>query len=274
MTLRRGTARITRSLELPYVEHGDGDGVPVVCLHAYVDSWRSFGAMLPHLPASLRAIAPTQRGHGDAGKPASGYAVDDFAGDLAAFLDVIGVERAVLVASSSAGFTVERFAELHPERVLGLVFLGAPWSLREVPAVRRFLAEVSELTDPVAEEYVRSFVSATAGEAVPADLVEEQVRESLKVPAHVWTETLEGLVEASPPRPGIITAPALSVWGDQDEFVSREDQERLCDALSGSRLRVYEGVGHVVHWEQPERVAADISDFVATLEPYLRTMLR
>jgi len=222
--------------------------------------------MLPHLPASLRAVAPTQRGHGDSGKPASGYAVDDFAGDLAAFLDVVGIERAVLVASSSAVFTVERFAELDPERVLGLVFLGVPWSLREVPAVRRFLAEVSELTDPVGEEYVRSFVSGTAGKAVPADFIEDQVRESLKVPAHVWRETLEELVEASPPRPGVITAPALIVWGDQDEFVSREDQERLRDAVPGSRLLVYEGVGHIVQWEQPERVAADTAAFVATLE--------
>ena len=265
MTLRRGTARLSSSLELRYVEHGDGDGTPVVCLHAYVDSWRSFGAMLPHLPASLRAVAPTQRGHGDSGKPASGYAVDDFSGDLAAFLDVAGIERAVLVASSSAVFTVVRFAELGPERVLGLVLLGAPWSLREVPAVRRFLVEVSELTDPVGEEYVRSFVSATAGEAVPTEFVEEQVRESLKVPARVWRETLEGLVEAPPPRPGLITAPALVVWGDQDEFVSREDQERLCDALPGSRLLVYEGAGHLVQWEQPERVAADTAGFVATL---------
>lgn len=267
MTLRHGTARLSRSLELPYVEHGDREGTPVVCLHAYVDSWRSFGAVLPHLPASLRAIAPTQRGHGDAGKPASGYAVDDFAGDLAAFLDVVAIERAVLVASSSAVFTVGRFAELHPERVRGLVLLGVPWSLREVPAVRRFLSEVSELTDPVDEEYVRSFVSGTAGEAVPADFVEQQVRESLEVPARAWRETLEGLVEATPPRPDAITAPALLVWGDQDQFVSREDQERLRAALPGSRLLVYEGVGHLVQWQQPERVAADIAAFVETLDP-------
>ena len=267
MTLRRATARLSRSLELPYVEHGDSEGIPVVCVHAYVDSWRSFEAVLPHLPTSLRAVAPTQRGHGDAGKPASGYAVADFAGDLAAFLDAVEIERAVLVASSSAVFTVERFAELDPERVLGLVLLGVPWSLREMPAARRFLAEVSELTDPVSEEYVQSFVSGTAGEAVPADFVEEQVHESLKVPAHVWRETLEGLVEAPPPRAGVITAPTLIVWGDQDAFVSREDQERLRDALPGSRLLVYEGVGHLVQWEQPERVAADIAAFVATLEP-------
>lgn len=267
MTLRSDIVRLDGSLELPYVEQGDRHGIPVVFLHAYADSWRSFEGVLRCLPVSIRAVAPTQRGHGDAVKPAGGYTVEDFAGDLAAFLDAVGIERAVLVASSSAVFTVERFAELDPARVLGLVFLGVPWSLRGMPAVRRFLAEVSELTDPVGEEFVRSFVSSTAGEAVPADFVEEQVRESLKVPAHVWRETLEGLVEASPPRAGAITTPALIVWGDQDQFVSRDDQGRLRDALPGSRLLVYEGVGHLVQWEQPERVAADTAVFVATLEP-------
>jgi pimeloyl-ACP methyl ester carboxylesterase len=266
VTLRAGKARLSSSLELPYVEQGDRDGIPVVFLHAFVDSWRSFAAVLPCLPRSIRAVAPTQRGHGDADKPASGYAVEGFAADLAVFLDVVGLERAALVASSSAAFTAVRFAEHNPERVFGLVLLGAPWSLREVPAMRRFLVEVSELTDPVDEEYVRSFVSGTAGERVPRGFLEEQVRESVKVPAHVWRATLEGLAEAPPPRRDVVTARALIVWGDEDVFVSREDQERLCDAIPGSRLLVYEGVGHLVQWEQPARVAADIAAFVETLE--------
>jgi len=48
--------------------------------------------------------------------------------------------------------------------------------------------------------------------------------------------------------------------------VSRRDQDRLVSAVPGSRLVVYEGAGHVVHWEQPERVAADIAAFVARLD--------
>jgi pimeloyl-ACP methyl ester carboxylesterase len=48
------------------------------------------------------------------------------------------------------------------------------------------------------------------------------------------------------------------VWGDRDEFLPRSDQEALATAIAGSRLVTYEGTGHAVHWEQPERVAADI----------------
>ena len=93
-----------------------------------------------------------------------------------------------------------------------------------------------------------------------------RVGESLKVPAHVWKATLEGLLEAVPAAAtGTIVAPTLIVWGDRDVFVPREDQQRLTAAIRNSRLVIHEGVGHVVHWEQPERVAADIEAFLDLL---------
>ena len=66
-------------VKLPYVEQGDSSGVPVLLLHGVTDSWRSFERVLPHLPASIRAFALTQRGHGDADRPAAGYGPHDFA---------------------------------------------------------------------------------------------------------------------------------------------------------------------------------------------------
>jgi len=47
--------------------------------------------------------------------------------------------------------------------------------------------------------------------------------------------------------------------------LSRSDQERLAASIPRSRFVVYEGVGHIVHWEQPERVAADLAAFVENL---------
>ena len=66
-------AELRGGLRIPYVEHGDRTGTPVLMLHGYTDSWRSFEPLLRHLPPGLRAIAPSQRGHGDAGRPAVGY---------------------------------------------------------------------------------------------------------------------------------------------------------------------------------------------------------
>src|SRR3954453_19420692 len=69
-------------------------------------------------------------------------------------------EAAVLVASSSAGLTVQRFAVDHPERTLGLVFIGAPRSLRDKP-VTEFVTSVSELSDPVDRSFVSELLDAT-----------------------------------------------------------------------------------------------------------------
>src|SRR5262245_45048593 len=67
------SVKLPSGIKLQYVEQGNGDGVPLVFLHGYTDSWRSFERVLPHLPESIRAFALTQRGHGDADRPAAGY---------------------------------------------------------------------------------------------------------------------------------------------------------------------------------------------------------
>jgi non-heme chloroperoxidase len=58
-------------LRILYVEHGNPSCVPVVFLHGYSDSWRSWELLLPKLPASVHEFALTQRGHGDADRPAA-----------------------------------------------------------------------------------------------------------------------------------------------------------------------------------------------------------
>jgi non-heme chloroperoxidase len=244
---------------MPYVEQGDPSGTPALLVHAYVDSWRSFETLLGHLPESIRALAPTLRGHGDADKPASGYGLDELTTDLVAFMDDAGVEAAVVVGSSSGGYLAQRLALDVPERVL----IGVPRSLREPPAV---LEEIETLEDPVDAEFVREFVTATASGAVRPDFLQAMIGESVKVPAHVWKAALHGLVDAVPPtETGTIVAPTLIVWGDQDPFLSRADQERLAAAIPGAELAVYEGTGHLVHWEEPERVASEVADFVRRL---------
>lgn len=259
-------ASLPSSLELPYAEQGHEAGAPVVLLHGYADSWRSFEPLLSHLPRSIHAYALTQRGHGDAGKPLSGYRVEDFASDLAAFMDTLGLERAVLVASSSASFAVQRFAIDSPLRVLGLVVIGVPWSLRDKAVGSELSQVVFALNDPVDPAFVRDFVESTVFAPMPPAFLETLISESLMTPARVWKATLQGLLEAVPgAMTGRIGAPTLIVWGDRDAFVSLEDQERLAASIPNSRLVVYEGVGHAVHWEQPERVATDLATFVADL---------
>jgi pimeloyl-ACP methyl ester carboxylesterase len=123
--------RFVRTVELPgrvslcYVERGDPSGVPVVLLHGFLDSWRSFEPVLSCLPESIHAIALTQRGHGDADRPTAGYGVWDFSGDLLAFMEVLRLGPAVIVGHSMGSAVALRFALDHPNRVCGLVLVGA-----------------------------------------------------------------------------------------------------------------------------------------------------
>lgn len=258
------SAELDSGVILPYVEQGEPAGVPLLLLHGFAGSWRSFELVLRHLPDSMQAFAVTQRGHGDATKPAEGYAVRDFAADVEAFMDALSIDAAVLSGASSGGIVARRFAIDHPDRTRGLVLLGTPATLRGNPLVEAMWeSTISKLTDPVDPAFVREFGEATVAPSVPEDVVEKIVAQVIKLPARAWRETNRGLLEDdSFSELGKISAPTLIIWGDQDDISSRADQEALAAAIPDSHLVVYPGAGHTFIFEEPERVALDLVAFV------------
>jgi pimeloyl-ACP methyl ester carboxylesterase len=261
------SVELPNGIRLPYAERGDPAGMPVLLLHGYTDSWRSFEPVLPYLPGSLRAIALSQRGHGDADRPAAGYRAADLAADLAAFADALALGPAVVVGNSMGAQVAQRFAIDQPERTLGLMLIGAFTTLRGNPAVRGLWdGVVSALMDPVDPSFVRAFQESMLARPVPAAFLDVFVSESLKVPARVWRAALEGQMEDdATPELGRVAAPTLILWGDKDAIAPREDQEALVAAIPDARLEVYAGAGHAPHWEEPVRVAADLASFAAGL---------
>jgi non-heme chloroperoxidase len=254
---------------LPYTEQGDPSGVPMVFLHGFADSWRSFELVLTHLPESIHAFALTQRGHGDASRPDTGYSVSEFAADLAAFLDAVRLARAVIVGHSMGSAVAQRFAIDHPQRTAGLVLVSASSTLGGTTEAKAFWdSTISKLTDPVDPALVRATTEAMLVQPVPEAFLAEAVEEGLKVPAFVWKAAFEsrwhGEGDVSGEL-GSITAPTLIVWGDQDARYARSDQDALTSAIRGARLVVYAGSGHLPHWEQPVRFAADLAAFVEEL---------
>ncbi|MFJ1606018.1 alpha/beta fold hydrolase [Streptomyces sp. NPDC088253] len=261
------SAQVREGLTLPYAEAGYPGGTPVVFVHGLGDSWWAFEPLLRRLPAALRGYAPTQRGHGDADRPPEGYTPEDYAADLVAFLDAVDIDRAVLVASSSGGVAARMVAGSHPDRISGLVLIGVPGTLEDKPAVTGMREAVEGLSDPVPREFAEEFGSGAVDRPVARGLVETMIDENLKVPAYVWQETLRGLLDTDlrATLAGILV-PTLVIWGDQDDLLPRGDQQTILDAIHGSRLIAYEGAGHDVHWEQPDRVVADLAAFAAHLE--------
>ena len=261
------TVNLSGGLQLPYVETGNPGGPTVVLLHGYTDSLRSFDLLLPHLPASHRVIALSQRGHGDASRPPLGYRPRDLAADLAGAMDALAIDSAVIVGHSMGSQVALRFAIEYPDRVAGLVLIGAFASLGRNPPIREFYnAGVALLADPIAPEFAREFQESTLANPVPPVFLETVVAESLKVPARVWRGALAGQMDEDVTSElGAVRAPALLLWGDRDAIVGRADQDGLVAAMGNAVLVTYTGIGHAVHWEAPGRVGADLTAFVDTV---------
>ena len=250
-------------IKLPYVEQGDATGVPVVMLHGGTDSWRSFEPVLPHLPDDIRAIAVTQRGHGDAPKPESGYLIEDFAEDVAGLMTELDLGPAIVVGHSMGTMVAQRIAIDHPERVLGLVLAGDfGQPQRNSPGLLEVRAEFANIQDPIAREVAHEFQASTTATPLDPEQLAVFVDESLKVPARVWREAFTGFPEVDySAELRSLGTPTLIVYGDQDALIPRNEQDVLMKTLPDARLEVYEGVGHALHWEQPERFAADVVAF-------------
>jgi hypothetical protein len=124
------------------------------------------------------------------------------------------------------------------------------------------------LTDPVDPEWVRqSFTWFPRLHQVPDWYIEARVADGCRLPARVWRDALSGLTRPRrPTETGSLAAPTLILWGDRDELLPRADQDRLATVIPSSRLVIYENTGHLVLWEQPDRVAADLADFAMNLE--------
>jgi non-heme chloroperoxidase len=261
------TVELPNQVKLPYVEHGNSSGIPLILLHGYADSWRSFEPVLPHLPNSIHTFALTQRGHGDASRPIEGYQTNDFASDLLLFMDVLHIDDAVIAGGSSGGFVARRFAIDNPQRTLGLVLIGSPLRMRDKPAVLEMRdSTISKLTDPIDPGFVHEFVDSTFSKPVPESLLQTLVQESLKVPARVWKATLEGLLEDdSSEELAKIEATTIIVWGDQDTVVPRSDQEVFLARIAQSRLVIYPGAGHALYCEEPALFASDLVAFIEDL---------
>jgi non-heme chloroperoxidase len=260
------TAQLSTGVTVPYVEQGDPDGVPVLLLHGYSDSARSFELLLEELPGSIHAYAYTQRGHAGATKPATGYGLGDYAADAAAFLDAIGLEAAVIVGHSGGSYQAQRFALDHPDRTLGLVLIGSFRAFHDNPGVLEAREAVAHLADPVDPEFVRDFQESCVAQAVPSEFMDAVVAGSLELPARVWRDYLDGALAARvPTESGTIDAQTLILWGDQDIFCPRSDQDALLAAIPDARLEIYPGTGHCPHWEQPERAAAEIVAFATAV---------
>ena len=176
---------------------------------------------------------------------------------------ISGVKRAVIVGHSMGSYVAQKFAQDHPERTMGLVLIGSFTTVQRNAQVKELWDSVtSKLNDPIDPNFVRDFQRSTLNRPVPQEFLDAVVAESLKAPARVWQGALKGLMETDISDDlDKIKAPTLIIWGDKDSFFPRNEQDALAKGISGSQLLVYPGIGHSPNWEDPKRVAGDLTTF-------------
>ena len=262
-TARRSTVQLENGPRLAYVEYGDPAGDAMVLLHGITDSSFSFSRLLPLLDQDrVHAFAIDQRGHGDSERPSDDYRVDTMARDVGRFLDAVDIEHATVVGHSMGSLIARRFAELFPERVERLVLIGSSYTFA-TDAAEEFRAAVETLEDPVPEEFAREFQASTGHVPLPDEFFERVVADSLKVPARVWRDALDGVLDFDDGADlGSIAAPTLILSGRLDAYFGPDQQQRLAAAIPHSRLLEYPDTAHNPHWERPESVAYDLAAFL------------
>jgi non-heme chloroperoxidase len=254
---------LSTGIEMAFVEQGSRRGIPVVLVHGYTDSHHSFDRNLPLLPRRFHVFAIDQRGHGDSSKPACCYTQADFASDIPAFLDAVGLRSATLVGHSMGSFIAQKVALDFPERVDRLVLIGTAPTIAGNPVALGLEGAVDALTDPVDPVFVRDFQASTFFRPIPPSFLDTAVAESLKVPASVWQQALDGLLaEDHSGSLAQIAAPTLILFGDQDIFVTAAEQAVLDAEIPDSTLITYADTGHGTHVELPRRVTRDVRRFL------------
>lgn len=262
--VRFGEVELRTGVRIHYAEQGDSAGPVLILLHGYGDSWFSFSRILPLLAPKFHVYALDQRGHGRSGAPESGYAPDDLAADVVAFMDARNIPRATLVGHSMGSLVAQQVAAAAPGRVTRMVLVGSAVTLARMLGREELESAVQGLEDPVPEQFIRDFQMSTLHREVPAEFLQRVIEESALVTAARWKALLEGML-ASGPAAGLGRAeiPTLLVWGERDAIFARAHQDELVALANVERLLVYEGTGHAVHWEEPERFTRDLVRFVS-----------
>ena len=263
-----------------------GEGPVVLLIHGMAGSSMTWHHILPALAQRFTIVAPDLLGHGESGKPRRGeYSLGAHANVLRDLLHVLGHEHATLVGQSLGGGVAMQLAYQYPERCERLVLVGSGGLGREVNVILR------ALTLPGAD-YILPLICTpavcTAGNLVASALFRIGVRAAPAL-EEVWRSftsladadcrkaffrTLRAVVDMGGQA---VTAtdrlyltsqvPTLLVWGAQDPFIPVSHAVAAHEAMPGSRLEVFDAVGHYPHCEAPERFVEVLVDFIATTEP-------
>jgi esterase len=258
-------------LRIHYLDWGPTSAAPIVCVHGYTSSAQAFNAPARHFQDRFRLLVPDVRGHGESAWSATGaYQYADQVGDLAAFVDALGLGQFTLIGTSMGGIIAMAYAGEHADRLRGLVVndIGPDaetGSQRITETVGSRPEEFATLDEAMA--YRRSVSPITAGrsEDDQRELALGVLRQ--RADGHwIWKMDpayIRQRVQHGPPRrPTLwpvlqrLPCPTLVIWGTDSDVLSEAQALRMVETLPKGQLVSVPGVGHAPTLMEPAALTA------------------
>lgn len=274
---------------------GPEDGEPIIFLHGFPESHRTWRHQIRHFSDRYRCIAPDQRGYCGSSKPegVERYRIDKLVGDVFALADALGIDRFTLVAHDWGGAAGWAAALTDQRRVKRLIIANAPHPYTYQRAI------YEDMDQRAASQYVTAFrgdgferyVAEKGWDAYYKDNFEDHVDAAKMgegeraIYLRNWQQpgaftamlnwyraspiTVPGMDE-NPPRPAFLdrpfpklTMPVLVIWAMDDKALRPSLLEGLNELIDDYTLMPIPGCGHFVTWEAPEAVIEAMEDWLA-----------
>ncbi|MEQ1863465.1 MAG: alpha/beta hydrolase [Micropepsaceae bacterium] len=258
-----------------YRDQGQRNGPALVLLHGSNASLHTWEPWVAQIGDQFRMISLDLPSHGLTGAvPGDDYSQEGMAKFVDEFTSALGVERFALAGNSMGGGVSARFALMHPERLTHLILVdaaGMPTKTPRDPGLGFRLARMPVL------QYAMLYVT-------PRNLFEDGLKtaiadDTLVTPAMVdrywelnrragtraatlkrFQTPFDNFIEQNASK---IATPTLMLWGDVDTLTPRDMGEAYNAAIKGSKLIVYNNVGHVPMEEAPEQSARAVREFLS-----------
>jgi len=246
----------------------DGKGDAIILIHGFPLTREIWDAQAAQLAQNKLVIRPDLRGMGASSVPDGPYLMETLAGDIAAVLDAMGIERAAIVGHSLGGYVAMAFCRMYTERVtqLALVCSRLAADTEQTAQMREDLADRAERegrVDAIADAYVPRLFAPSTLEKRPQ--IVERVREmACSLNPRGAAAMLRGMAQrvGSYDIAEELGMPVFIVAGDADQVVPRAEAEQMRGAFPRAVLKVVQDSGHLPMLERPDELTRVLLEFV------------
>ena len=261
MLLRRSDVPPGRPT-LAYDDRGLGE--TLVLLHAFALDRRMWAAQVTHLVRSLRVVTLDFRGLGESSGSGS---IEDAADDVAALLEHLGVERAIIGGISMGGYVALAFVRRHAAMLAGLLLADTRASADDEAG----RAARDQAITQIARGETDSYLDALLPKLLASR--DRSVIELVRGLGHAQTATgMAGALAAMRDRPDAtsvlqdIHVPTTVLVGSEDVLTPPAMAKLLADGIAGAELVVIPGAGHLSNLEAPERFTRAVEALAVRVE--------